>query len=82
MTDQIEYQAQWSTYEEYGALTIYLREDGSRYGIREGSCVFLSPSQYRDGPEELTEDQAIELILEWDAVEEENGLFWDRNGGL
>lgn len=72
MLDQVVYEAGWSSYEEYGQITIYEREDGSLYQVIEGYCVYGEPAQYNNDPEDISLEEALDLIVEWDLRAQEN----------
>jgi hypothetical protein len=79
--DELFFQAGWQSYEEYGHVTIYMRPDQSFYYIREGSSVFATPQCWVDGPTNLNEEQAFDLMVEWDRYEREYDEYWDSVGG-
>lgn len=70
------YHAAWSTYEEYGWIFVFKKEN-KYYSIRDGHCVYVPGSgddlldfkESLDGP--LSEDEIWDIITEWNDVEKE-----------
>lgn len=64
---EIVHHASWSTYEEYGWIFI-LRKDNQLYALEYQYSVMSDDNSVRWDPYPITEDQALELILEWEGI--------------
>lgn len=60
---------EWNSYEEGGEIEIY--QLGQQYFYREGgTSVMAEPNEpYWDEISEITEDQTLALIEEWEQIE-------------
>jgi hypothetical protein len=68
---EIIHYAYWADYEESGYMFI-LRHYGQLYSLHNGYCVMSDDNIDCWDPHPITEDRAIELIIEWDEIEEHN----------
>jgi hypothetical protein len=75
---EVVYEAGWSSYEEYGHITIYEREDGTMYQVTKGYNVYNG--EYDPGPEDITLEEALELIDEWEVIAYDNEDMWEEVG--
>lgn len=53
----------WSSYEEFGWIII-LEKEGQYYSQEGGHCVLAGTEKQCD-PELVTEEEALELMIEW-----------------
>lgn len=75
---QLAYQASWQSWEEDGWIFIF--QKGTEYfSIEGGYCVMVEDHSLQDfkigleGP--LTEDQILEIMIQWDDIEDEIELW-------
>lgn len=66
---EIVYYAYWSDYEESGYIFI-LYHERQFYSLRNGYCVMSDDNVDRWDPHPITENEAIELMIEWEEIEE------------
>jgi hypothetical protein len=82
---QIHYEGNWSTYEEWGGIRIYSDDDYSDmfYVQRGGYSVYAEAGQ-PDWEEPYLADtgHVIELIDEWERIQQENEEYWNHNIGF
>lgn len=74
---QLAYEADWSTYEEWGAIKIL--EEKEKYFVQYGGrSVYTAPeeSDWMD-PQEISLEEAIDLIDEWDNIQKEYEHYFD-----
>ena len=66
------YEAQWSTYEEWGAVEIY-EDPAGNFTVRYGGYSVMAPHGEPDWQdlEPITLKEVIDLIDEWTAIEKE-----------
>jgi len=82
MTDEIVFEAGWFDYEAHGHITIYSRPDHTLYYIEEGSCPMAEEQNFEYGPCDITLDEAIDLMIEWEEEEMKNQELWEQRGSL
>jgi len=70
---ELIYTDEWSSYEEGGELEIYQSIDGDfvQYFYRTGGNSVYDgyDAEYWSSIEEISYEEAIELMLEWDEIE-------------
>lgn len=79
---QLVYEANWHTYEEWGGIRIY-EDIHERFYVELGGRSVWSSFNDPDWEEPyiVSPETALELICEWDRIEQENEEYWNRNGG-
>lgn len=66
------FESQWSTYEEWGAIKIFEDSSGKFYAQDGGHSVYSLPSDPEwNEPYEISLQDALDLIDEWDEIEKE-----------
>jgi hypothetical protein len=79
------YEAGWNTYEEWGAIEIYVDEDYfDIYYVKHGGRSVYSSMEDPDWEEPyLANEYEVSVLKEkWDLIEKENEEYWNRNGGF
>ena len=71
---EIVHHASWSTYEEHAWMFI-LRKDSQLYALEYQYSVMADDNSVIWDPYPITDDQALQLMSEWEETEEEMQRF-------
>jgi hypothetical protein len=81
-TDQLEliYEQQWSSYEEWGGVRIFVDQNDCVYVQYNGYWV-MDPTHSNEWsePEMVSWERALEIFEEWEQIALDNEIYWEAN---